>query len=171
MQGFFFLSDLLSASFQTVNRHARRLWNGPHTTSWDSVFQCRGRRKKPNFTPLDSSSPGSVRVITPASNEGRSVCRTLSCSSEFPHLSYVAFDDAFKSGEEKKVLLFWPCNSRLKHSRSVDFCCFLFSPQPFSPISLVSWLHSLLRSFWWRRCQNTLGLSSRHSWRRHVWNS
>lgn len=34
--------------------------------------------------------------------------KTLSCSSEFPHLSYVAFDDAFKSGEEKAFFFFDP---------------------------------------------------------------
>lgn len=60
-----------------------------HTSQADIVFFSAKGEKNAKLTP-HHTAPDPVCVITPASNEGRSVCGTLSCCSAFPHLNYFA---------------------------------------------------------------------------------
>lgn len=125
----FFLSDLLSASFQTVNRHARRIWNGPHTTSWDSVFQRRGRRKKPTSPPWTAPALDQSVLLHLQAMKGGLCVKTLSCSSEFPHLTYVAFDDPLIQDWNTQdpltfVAFYFLCNLLFPFHWSLDFTLF-----------------------------------------------
>lgn len=98
--------------YRHLSRRLTDMWDGfgtAHTPQAEILFfSVEGEGKKTTSPPWTAPALDQSMLLHLQAMKGGLCVKTLSCSSEFPHLSYVAFDDAFKSGEEKTFFFFDP---------------------------------------------------------------
>lgn len=126
------MSDLLSASFQIISGHATQLWNGPHTTSWHSVFKCRGRKRNLKLTPPTRQLLAWISLCYYTCNQWRQGCLWAS-----PPLSCLLQVKCFFLALSSSSLTLYLLNTQI-------FVVFYFFFH--LVLSLRPRLHSLLRS-------------------------